>query len=165
MKHFYAFILALAAVIPAPALAQENLLSGGIGWYDILDDEGAADFRLEYRSGDKIFWEFQPWGGFEVTSDASIWAGGGILLDFALGENYYVSPSFGVGLYDEGDSDLDLDFPIEFRSQIEAGYKMDSGHRIGVAFGHISNASLGDDNPGTEILNVYYHVPIAGLFN
>lgn len=159
------------AVSSAPALAQESgaadpaYLSLGVGIYDITQaDDTAADFRLEYRHDAPLFWKIKPWGGAEVTSDGSIWAGGGILADFNLTDNIYVVPSFGVGLYSQGGSDKDLDYPIEFRSQIEGGYQFMNGHRVGIAFGHISNADLGDDNPGTEILNLYYHVPVGSLF-
>ncbi|MEM6781069.1 MAG: acyloxyacyl hydrolase [Pseudomonadota bacterium] len=148
-----------------PALAQEDLLSFGAGWYDIMDDDSAADFRLEYRPDQKIFWEFKPWVGGEVTSEASVWGGGGILLDLNISDSVYITPSFGAGLYTKGGSDLDLDFPIQFRSQIEAGMKFDGGQRVGLSFGHLSNASLGDSNPGTEVLNLYYHVPYGNFFN
>ena len=99
-------------------------------------------------------------------SDWSTWTGGGILADFYIdeGQTVYVTPSFGAGLYSQGDSDLDLGSAIEFRSQIEGGYEFDNGHRVGAAFGHISNASIDEDNPGTEILNLYYHVPTNDLF-
>ncbi len=86
------------------------------------------------------------------------------MLDLELAENFYAVPSFGAGFYEEGDSDKDLDYFLEFRSQIELAYEFQNQQRLGVAFGHISNAGLGDENPGTEILNLYYHVPVDGLF-
>ena len=165
MKKLLAIGLAAFAYGATPALAQEDLLSFGAGWYDILDDDGAADFRVEYRPDYDLFWEFKPWFGGEVTSEGSLWGGAGILLDMNLSDNVYFTPSFGVGLYSQGGSDLDLGYPIEFRSQIEAGYKFHSGQRIGVSFGHLSNASLDDENPGTEVLNVYYHIPYGQFFN
>lgn len=165
MKKLLALGLAAFAFNATPALAQEDLLSFGVGWYDILDNDGAADLRVEYRPDMKILWELKPWVGGEVTSDGSLWGGGGVLLDMNLSDNVYLTPSFGVGLYSQGGSDLDLGYPIEFRSQIEAGYKFTGGQRVGVAFGHISNASLDSRNPGTEILNVYYHIPYGSFFN
>ena len=143
-----------------------NLLGLSAGYYDIGDDDGAADFRLEYRQGDPILFNYlKPWLGLEVTSDLSVWGGGGFLLDIPLGEQFYLVPSIGVGLYTEGDSDKDLDYPIEFRSQLELGYKFENENRLGVAFGHISNAGMGDDNPGTEILSLYWHTPVANIFH
>ncbi|PZQ43898.1 MAG: acyloxyacyl hydrolase [Micavibrio aeruginosavorus] len=167
-----AILAALGGLLFAsnPAKAQDSTdpayLSLGVGYYDILDssDGGAADFRVEYRSGNEFLWKLKPWMGFEANNDGSVWAGGGVLADFMLAQNIYLTPSFGAGLYAQGSSDKDLGSPIEFRTQLEAGYEFDNQSRVGVAFGHISNASIGDDNPGTEILNVYYHIPIASLF-
>lgn len=160
----------MAALSLSPAIAQDAAatddtayISGGVGYYDIMDDDGAADFRMEYRSGHKYFWHIKPWAGIEATTDGSVWGGGGILADIPVTDNLYLAPSFGAGLYAQGSSDKDLGSVIEFRSQIEGGYKFDNNHRVGVAFGHISNASIGDDNPGTEILNVYYHIPVGGF--
>ncbi|MBO6784517.1 MAG: acyloxyacyl hydrolase, partial [Alphaproteobacteria bacterium] len=54
----------------------------------------------------------------------------------------------------------DLGHTIEFRSQLEIGYRFDDRSRLSFAVSHISNASLGDSNPGTEIATIYYHIPI-----
>ena len=53
---------------------------------------------------------------------------------------------------------------VEFRSQVELGYQFENQSRLSLAFSHISNAELGDDNPGTEVLNLYYHLPLDLLF-
>ncbi len=161
-------ILALTS-ISNPAAAQEvsdsAYLSLGVGiWGVTQDDDMATDFRVEYRHDEALFWKIKPWGGVEGTTDGSLWGGAGVLADFKPADNIYITPSFGVGLYSQGGSDKDLDYPIEFRSQIEGGYEFMGGSRVGLAFGHISNADLGDDNPGTEILNVYYHMPVGSLF-
>ena len=156
----------------APAKAQDGAVSAdtsylslGAGIWDVTqDDDMATDFRVEYRHGDSLFWKIKPWAGVEGTTDGSIWGGVGVLADFKPADNIYITPSFGAGLYSQGGSDKDLDHVIEFRSQLEAGYEFMNQQRVGVAFGHISNANLGDDNPGTEILNVYYHVPVGSLF-
>lgn len=170
MKKILPLAALMAVFLALPAHAQESAagpayVSLGLGDYDVDDDDQAADFRLEYRSGDPLFWVVKPWVGAEATSDASIWAGGGLLLDWALTPELYVTPSFGVGVYDQGDSDKDLDYWLEFRSQVELAYQFENQHRLGVAFGHISNASLGDDNPGTEILNLYWHIPTSSLMS
>lgn len=165
-----AFAACLCMLGSASASAQQDpndkqsYISGGIGYYDVLDNDGAADFRLEYRPDSELIWKFKPWVGTEITSEGSTWTGGGIVFDAMVDDNIYIAPSFGAGLYTQGGSDKDLGSAIEFRSQLEGGYQFDNGHRVGAAFGHISNASIGDDNPGTEILNVYYHVPVNDLW-
>lgn len=176
-KTMLAAALMLSCAFAAPSLAQDmggyennfdqndsNYLSFGLGWYDVFDNDGATDFRLEYRSGDNLFWKLKPWGGVEATNEGSVWVGAGLAADFMAAPAIYITPSFGVGLYAQGGSDLDLGHPIEFRSQIEGGYEFVSGHRVGVALSNISNFGLDDDNPGTQVLGVYYHLPVGDLF-
>ena len=160
-KYSIASILFIGLLLPSVVFANEsgNLLSLGTGIYDVGDDDEAADFRLEHRWGTPIWWEIKPYVGGEVTSDGSVWGGFGLYGDIPVTENLVITPSTAAGFYAQGDSDLDLGYPLEFRSQIEASYIFPSENRVGIAFGHISNASLDEDNPGTEILNLYWHIP------
>ncbi len=153
------------------AQAEEDdaaLLSFGVGYFDALraikddDADDAADFRLEYRHDEKL-WIFKPWAGIEATSEGGIWGGGGVLVDIYFGNRVVLTPSFGVGAFTEGDG-LDLDSVIEFRSQIELAYRFNDRSRLAFAISHISNASIGDTNPGVEIATVYYHLPLEKLF-
>jgi lipid A 3-O-deacylase len=165
LAAFCGLLVTLAAPVKAQDSVDPSYISFGAGVWDITqDDDMATDFRVEYRHGALLFWKIKPWAGVEATTDGSLWGGVGILADFKICENVYITPSFGAGLYTDGGSDKDLDYPLEFRSQLEAGYEFANTQRLGVSFGHISNADLGDDNPGTEILNVYYHVPVGSLF-
>ena len=148
--------------LSAPAFAHDYL-SLGVGYYDVLDSEDAADFRLEYRPDMPVTQSIpglKPWMGLQITSDASLWLGGGVLYDFELAENWTLTPSMGAGFHARGSSDLDLGYPLQFRSQLEVAYTLENENRIALAFGHTSNASLHDDNPGTEVLNIYWHKPL-----
>ncbi len=167
-------ILALAASLGAASLGaaaparadgdDPSFLVFGLGYYDMnKQDDTAADFRLEYRHGEK-FWIFKPWVGVEGTSDGAFYGAVGVLVDVYFGTRVVLTPSFGAGLYAEG-SGKDLGHVVEFRSQIELSYRFDDRSRLGVAFSHISNASIADDNPGVEILNVYYSLPLDGLLD
>ena len=152
-------------VMTSGARAAEDtaLLVGGVGAYDVIqNDESAADFRIEYRHGSGL-WIFKPWLGLEGTSDGALYGVGGILADVYLGRHIVLTPSLGVGAYSKGDG-KDLGHTVEFRSQIELAYRFDNLTRIGIAFSHISNASLGDTNPGAEVINLYYALPIGNLF-
>ena len=172
MKFLSGFSALCAALVlavtlqSAPAVAGEDdtsFLSLGVGYYDLVsNDDDAADFRLEYRHGSGLWW-IKPWLGVEATSDAGLYGAGGILIDIPLGDRFALVPSFGVGAYENGDG-KDLGSTVEFRSQIELAYRFENRSRLGVAFSHISNASIGNENPGVEILNLYYHLPIDWLF-
>lgn len=151
------------ASAPAQAEDEPDFLSIGAGWYDFNDDMDAVDARVEYRSDWKILGLVKPWAGFEFTSEAAIYGVAGILMDIHFGRRIVLTPSFGVGLYGDGDG-KDLGHAVEFRSQLELGYRFDDWSRVALAVGHISNASLDDNNPGTEIATIYYHIPIRNLF-
>ena len=167
-------ILALAASLGAASLGaaaparadgdDPSFLVFGLGYYDMnKQDDTAVDFRLEYRHGEK-FWIFKPWVGVEGTSDGAVYGAAGILIDVYFGTRVVLTPSFGAGLYANG-SGKDLGHVVEFRSQIELSYRFDDRSRLGLAFSHISNASIADENPGVEVLNLYYSLPLDGLLD
>jgi lipid A 3-O-deacylase len=143
-----------------------SLLTLGIGHYDALDDHEGVDFRMEYRAGKNIWLEnLKPWIGAEVTSHGTLWIGGGALYDYSFSPHWYLTPSLGGGVYNKGSSDVDLDYPIQFRSQLELSYAFANQSRIGVSISHISNGGLGDSNPGAEVVNVQYSLPVNSLFS
>lgn len=139
------------------------VISGGVGWYDLVQsDDEAVDFRLEYRHGDDFLW-LKPWAGVEATSDGSVWGGIGVLIDITFFDSIVLTGSVAPGLYEDGGG-KDLGSVFEIRSQVELGYQFENRSRLSLAFSHISNASVADDNPGTEVLNLYYHLPLDVLF-
>lgn len=172
MKRFALIVALFCAAVLATgerAAAQVALnetpavISLGAGWYDFkLQDDEAVDFRLEYRHGEDFLW-LKPWGGLEVTSDGAVWGGAGVLIDITFFDTVVLTGSFAPGLYEDG-SGKDLGHTVEFRSQVELGYQFENRSRLSLAFSHISNASLDDDNPGAEVLNLYYHIPLDVLF-
>jgi len=159
-----AAILALTVFTPQPAQAhQDDLVSFGLGIYDVGGDDDSVDFRAEYRWGKDLLWGIKPFAGVNASGNGALYGLGGLYGDINLTKNLYLTPSFGAGLYSDGGG-KDLDHVLEFRSQLELGYKFESQDRISVAYSHTSNAGLGDENPGLETLNLYYHVPVARLF-
>ena len=146
------------------ALADDpDFLTFGAGWFDWnRQKDQAAEINLEYRS-DRKFWIFKPLAGAMVTSTGSFYVYAGVGVDVFFGRRFVVTPSFAPGYYEEGGS-LDLGHEIEFRSQAEFAYRFDDRSRLGFAISHISNDSIGDTNPGTEIFTLYYSVPFSKLF-
>lgn len=157
-------VLAVLFYSPAAMADDPDYLVIGGGWYDFNDNEQAFDFRAEYRSDYKLLGFAKPWVGIEATSDQAAYGVGGILVDLYFGRRWVFTPSFGVGAYADG-SGKDLGHMIEFRSQVEFGYRFDDRSRVSLAVSHISNASLGDINPGSEIATFYYHIPFSDIIN
>ena len=148
------------ATLATPALAEEYL-TGYAGWFDLVDNEQeATQFGVEYRMKE---WQYNihPTIGANVTTDSSYYVYGGFNWDIeVLPKEIYLVPNFMAGGYAKGDG-KDLGHGLEFRSGLELDYQMKSGSRVGVAFNHISNASLGDKNPGAETLLLNYSMPLG----
>lgn len=166
MKYFLPSLLLLLFLVGGQlgtkAFAKTNTVSFGLAYYDINDNERAADFRVEYRWAKPLLWIIKPWAGIEITSDLAFFGAAGFLLDIKISDHIYLTPSTGAGAYRNGNG-KDLGHTLEFRNQLEIGYEFDSGNRISIVGGHISNGRLKDRNPGTEFLGIYYHIPFDKL--
>ena len=86
-------------------------------------------------------------GGF-VTENAALYAYTGIEWNFDLGPVNF-TPSFAPGLYGAGDG-KDLGHILEFKSEVQASFNLSENSQLGMSYNHISNASLGDKNPGAN---------------
>jgi len=150
----------------------------GIGIYDVKFDGSssnyATDLRYERRFDKSImdigpeqdnFFYLKPFAGIELTSDSAFYLISGIYLEDNIGDlfvgkdnNWNFTPSFGVGYYDDGNGKK-LGNKIEFRTTLEISYQLVNKDRIGISFGHISNANIGNKNPGAEIISLSYQKP------
>ena len=150
----------------------------GIGLYDVkfdgTDSTNAIDIRYERRFDNTIidigpeqdnFFYLKPFAGIELTSDSAFYLISGIYLEDNIGDlvigknnNWNFTPSFGVGYYEDGNGKK-LGNKIEFRTTLEFSYQLVNKDRIGISFGHISNANIGKKNPGAEIISISYQKP------
>jgi hypothetical protein len=152
----------LVAVAADGRADDPDFLSAGAGAFDWNRQKNtAAELRLEYRSDLKL-WIFKPLAGAMVTTDGAFYGFAGVGIDVFFGNRVVVTPSFAPGYYAKGGG-LDLGHALEFRSQIEFAYRFDNRSRLGFAVSHMSNASIADENPGTESAILYYSVPISTL--
>ena len=131
----------------------ENKWSFYTGMFDFSDDGKKANlFGAEYvnysSSKDIFLGNVQPITGGMITADDAIYVYTGYQLNQKSNSTTF-SPSFAVGLYDEGDG-KDLGHAIEFKTQIQVLFEISSSSEIGISYNHISNASLGDKNPGAN---------------
>ena len=52
-------------------------------------------------------------------------------------------------VYNYGDG-KDLGSPLEFKSEVQMSFNVSDSTHFGMSYNHISNASLGDKNPGAN---------------
>ena len=149
-----AFAACIAVVAPARADDDPAFLTLAAGAFDVGKDDTAFEGRVEYRHDGKL-WIFKPFGGVMATSDGGAYAYAGVLIDAYWGNRIVTTLSIAPGAYHEGDG-KDLGHTIEFRSQFEIAWRFDDRSRLGLALSHMSNASIGDRNPGEESLTLNY---------
>ena len=130
---------------------EENMWSFSLGQFDVNDTVDSSELRFEYLYGNNFLknnYDLKPFLGVMRNGDNGKYIYSGLRKDIDITEKWFFTPSFALGYYDRGDS-KDLGYNLEFRSQIEFSYKLKLS-RIGFNLNHISNASIGDTNPGTE---------------
>lgn len=150
----------------------------GIGVYDVKFDGSSSnhstDLRYEKRYDHTLidigpeednFFYLKPFVGVEITTDNAFYIITGMYLEDNLGEllsseenRWYFTPSFGLGYYDDGDGKK-LGNNLQFRTTLELSYQLKNYDRIGISIGHISNANIGNKNPGVEIISFSYQKP------
>ena len=87
-------------------------------------------------------------GGF-ITESSAAYVYTGVEWNFTLSDKIKFTPSFAPGLYYQGDG-KDLGHILEFKTEVQASYSLSKSTSLGMSYNHISNASLGDKNPGAN---------------
>ena len=134
------------------------LLSLGAGGFNVLKTRVVPQFQIEYRAALSVAMA-RPFVGAFTTSDLNFYLYAGIGWDLHFSKRIVLTPSFAPGLYLQGHGKR-LGYPLEFRTSMELAYKFDNKARLGLQFYHLSNASIGKTNPGTESLLLFYSIPL-----
>ena len=132
---------------------NEHELNFYTGMFDFSDDgQKAALFGFEHKNEnlvrDSFLGTLSPVTGFMLTENNAAYAYTGIQVQYNLGK-LNIIPSFTPGIYGKGDG-KDLAHTIEFKSEIQLSFDIFSESELGCSYNHISNASLGEKNPGAN---------------
>lgn len=150
------FFLALG-LSSTQLVAQESSLNLALGSFDV-SHSGSAMGQVEY--GFATDWSgFKPHVGLFFTTDSAAYVYAGIGHPFQLNDKWSLTPSVSAGYYNDG-ADVDLGYDVEFYSQLRLEYKLENNAKIGLGIGHISNAELGDHNPGAETAYLSYSIDL-----
>ena len=152
------------------------LLEGGTTDGDAEADRFGGSIR---RNFDRVLIEGRNWlGKAYLEASLSYWDGetgrtsNDSLVDFGLtpvmriqkkGEGFQPFAEFGIGAHlhtEDSIGDENFDIPFAFGSHIGLGFRFGprSKYEFLYRFQHLSNASLGDDNPG-----INFHVLSFGV--
>jgi len=123
------------------------------GMFDFSDDGKRATLigfqhQNENLNRDTFLGNLSPITGGMITADSASYIYTGVQAQYKLGAINF-TPSFTPGLYFEGDG-KDLGHIIEFKSELQFSLNLFQNSELGLSYNHISNASLGDKNPGAN---------------
>ena len=97
---------------------------------------------------DTFLGKISPITGFMITDNSDTYFYTGVQAEYKIGK-LNLTPSFSPGIYTVGDG-KDLGSPLEFKSEVQLSIDLFPGSKLGYSQSHISNADLGDKNPGAD---------------
>ena len=123
------------------------------GMFDFSDDGKKSSLigfqhQNENLNRDTFLGNLSPITGAMITADNATYFYTGIQAHYKLG-NLNLTPSFTPGYYNEGNG-KDLGHALEFKSELQLSLELPRDSQIGFSYNHLSNASLGDKNPGAN---------------
>ena len=123
------------------------------GVFDFSDDGKKSNLfgfqhQNENLNRDTFLGNLSPVTGGLITADNAAYVYTGVQAQYKIGALNF-TPSFTPGLYHEGDG-KDLGHVIEFKSELQFSFDLSNNSLLGFSYNHISNASLGDKNPGAN---------------
>ena len=152
---FFLILLLSATSLSAAdnAKKDDHQLNFFTGNFDFSDDKQKAIlFGLQHQNENlnrKTFLgNVSPITGGFVTENSSAYIYTGVEWNVDMGGMKF-TPSFAPGLYHEGNG-KDLGHVLEFKSEVQLSYSASENTSLGVSYNHVSNASLGDKNPGAN---------------
>ena len=123
------------------------------GMFDFSDDGKRSTLiglqhQNENLNRDTFLGNLSPITGVLITSDNAGYVYTGVQAQYNIGI-LNITPSFTPGLYHEGDG-KDLGHMLEFKSEVQLSFDLSKNTELGFSYNHLSNASLGDKNPGAN---------------
>ena len=123
------------------------------GMFDFSDGKQASALVGLQHQNDELFRDsflgkISPVTGGFITEKSAFYLYTGAQAEYDLGL-IKITPSFAPGYYNYGDG-KDLGYPLEFKSEVQLSFDLGNSTELGMSYNHISNASLGDKNPGAN---------------
>jgi len=150
---FLSFLISFSAL--AGELKQSNNTEFSVftGMFDFSDDGKKSTLigiqhQNEDLNRDTFFGNLSPITGIMITADNASYFYTGVEANYKIGA-LNITPSFAPGYYNEGDG-KDLGHALEFKSEVQLSLDMPKNSQFGFSYNHLSNASLGDKNPGAN---------------
>ena len=133
--------------------SNETELNFFTGMFDFSDHKQKAGIIGIQHQNDDLFRDsflgrLSPITGGFLTENNAYYLYTGAQAEYDLGM-FTITPSFAPGYYSSGNG-KDLGHALEFKSEVQMSLNLSDSTQFGMSYNHISNASLGDKNPGAN---------------
>ena len=151
---FFILVFAFSSIAEEKNInTRSTEISVFTGTFD-FSDEGKKSTLIGFQHQDKnlnrdtFLGNLSPITGLLITADNAGYIYTGVQAQYQFGALNF-TPSFTPGIYHNGDG-KDLGHLIEFKSELQISLDLSKTSQLGFSYNHISNASLGDKNPGAN---------------
>ena len=132
---------------------NETELNLFTGMFDFSDDgQSAGLVGLQHQNDDlfrdSFLGKISPITGGFLTENSAFYLYTGAQAEYNIGR-LKITPSFAPGFYNSGDG-KDIGSVLEYKSEVQMSLNLSDSTEFGLSYNHISNASLGDKNPGAN---------------
>jgi lipid A 3-O-deacylase len=159
-NNFYIKILSIVVltafsfVVSAEENVSEHQYNFYTGNFDFSDDKQKSilvgfQHQNENLKRNTFLGNASPITGGFITENSAAYVYTGVEWNYTMGDKFMFTPSFAPGIYHEGDG-KDLGHALEFKTEVQLSYLISESTNLGMSYNHISNASLGDKNPGAN---------------
>ena len=157
MKNIFAFLtcifISFSVIADEIKIENNTELSFFTGMFDFSDDGKKSSLvgvqhQNENLNRDTFLGNLSPITGAMITADNATYIYTGVQAQYKIGALNF-TPSFTPGFYNEGDG-KDLGHALEFKSEIQLSLDLPRDSQLGLSYNHLSNASLGEKNPGAN---------------
>ena len=158
LNKIYLIIILILFSFTANAEENKNInehqINAFVGNFDFSDNKQKAilvGFQHQNENLERVTFlgNASPITGGFITENSAAYIYTGVEWNYAISDKLKFTPSFAPGIYHQGDG-KDLGHPLEFKTEVQASYSLSEGTSLGMSYNHISNASIGDKNPGAN---------------
>ena len=136
---------------PKPSDSHQFNFFSGVFDINTSSKKSSELFGIQHSNEDlfrdTFLGKLSPITGFMMTADSATYFYTGVQAEYKIGK-LNLTPSFSPGLYSMGNKDLGS--PLEFKSELQLSLDLLPGTKLGYSQSHLSNADLGDTNPGAD---------------
>ena len=150
---FCFFLFGISSIADETRLDNNTEFNLYTGMFDFSDNgKRSTLFGIQHQNEelnrDTFIGNLSPITGAMITANNATYFYTGVQAQYKIGSLNF-TPSFTPGYYDAGNG-KDLGHALEFKTEVQLSLDLPKDSEFGFSYNHLSNASLGDKNPGAN---------------